>query len=331
MLSRIPVQVMNIVMEASSSEDKAYMRTMNKHDVHQTNGQSIQNLYELTMARSSIDFAEIPKSAGDFEKCKCYENTTQVLEVISELYQKNNITDDTLHITKQAVSNMLRYRQQFVSGFRMKHEYIMLMYNSMALAIIDTTTMLIRSYIDYIVTADQSYRLNSTADRGRGMTSANMLRTFNQACENGTMTESLKYMIDSQVKKFSGETVVIAGITIMALASIVPIMRESIYFYYHSRVKIADYLKMQSDFLEMNKLAVQASSRPPQERKQIAIKQDKVIKELRRLSDKIMIDHVDTEDVVKKQIKDESSLFSLPSISQQISKNKLEGNDLRIL
>ena len=142
---------------------------------------------------------------------------------------------------------------------------------------------------------------------------------------------TLKYMNDSKVKNFAGEDVVITGVIIMGLASIVPMMRELIYFYYHSRVKIADYLKMQSDFLEMNKLAVQASSKPPQERKQIAIKQDKVIKELRRLSDKIMINNVDTNDVVKKQVKDESPIFSLPSISQQLSKNKLEGNDLRIL
>ena len=331
MSSMVATQVMAIVMEASSKEDKAYMRTMDKHDVHQINGQSIQNLYELTISRSDIDFGEIPKSAGDVEKCKYYENTRQCLDIIKELYDKNNIKDETLYIVKQAMSNMLRFRPQFVAGFRMKHEYVMLMYNSLVLAIVDATTLLIRSYINYIMSADQDYRVINGSDKGRGLVTIETLRMFNQAVDNGTLAQSLKYMNDSKVKNFAGEDVVITGVIIMGLASIVPMMRELIYFYYHSRVKIADYLKMQSDFLEMNKLAVQASSKPPQERKQIAIKQDKVIKELRRLSDKIMINNVDTNDVVKKQVKDESPIFSLPSISQQLSKNKLEGNDLRIL
>ena len=49
------------------------------------------------------------------------------------------------------------------------------------------------------------------------------------------------------------------------------------------------------------------------------------------MSDKIMIDHVDTNDVVKKKVKDETSLFSLDNIDKQLSKNKLSGNEFIIL
>lgn len=327
----VPIQVYSMVMEASSKEDKTYMTKMDKHDVHQINGQAIQNLYELTIERSNINFGDIPDSAGDIEKCKYYPNTKQCLQVIEELYQKNHIVDETLNIVKKAISNMLQFRPQFTLGFRLKHDYVMLTYNSLVMAIIDTTSMLINSYTNYIVSADPQYRLNTASDKERGNITTKSLMAFNQACENGIMAQSLKYMLDTKTDQFLDTGVVVTGVIIAGLLSIVPIMRELIYFYYHSRVKISDYLKVQADFLEMNKLAVEASSKPPQERKQIIKKQEKVISDLRRMSDKIMIDHVDTNDVVKKKVKDETSLFSLDNIDKQLSKNKLAGNEFMIL
>lgn len=327
----VPIQVYSMVMEASSKEDKTYMTKMDKHDVHQINGQAIQNLYELTIERSNINFGDIPDSAGDIEKCKYYANTKQCLQVIEELYQKNHIVDETLNTVKKAISNMLQFRPQFTLGFRLKHDYVMLTYNSLVMAIIDTTSLLINSYTNYIVSADPQYRLNNASDKERGNITTKSLIAFNQACENGVMAQSLKYMLDTKTDQFLDTGVVVTGVIIAGLLSIVPIMRELIYFYYHSRVKISDYLKVQADFLEMNKLAVEASSKPPQERKQIIKKQEKVISDLRRMSDKIMIDHVDTNDVVKKKVKDETSLFSLDNIDKQLSKNKLSGNEFMIL
>lgn len=325
-------RVGSIVMEASTKDDQKYMNTMSKHDVHQINGQAVQNLYELTIKRSNIDFGDIPDSKGDIEKCKYFESTTQCLDVIKELLVKNNIADDTVDVVKKAISNMLQFRPQFTMGFKMKHDFVMLTYNSLVMAIVDTTTMLIRSYTDYIVTAEPEYKLNTNADKKKGWVSLNSLRSFNQSCENGQMAQSLRYMLDSYKKALVGaDDILITGAIVAILLSIVPVIRELIYFYYSSRVKMSDYLALQADFLEMNTLAVKASTRSPQERKEIVKKQEKLIKDMRRMSDKIMIDHVDTDDVVKKQVKDESSIFSLTNIDKQISKNKMDGNDIMIL
>lgn len=326
-----PLRIYSEVMEASSKEDKAYMTRMDKHDIHQINGQAIQNLYDLTIQRSNIDFGDIPDSAGDLEKCKYYKSTKECLDVIDEMYQKNRITDDSTTVIRRAISNVLQFRQQFMTGFRMKHDFVMLSYNALVMAIIDSTDMVIHSYINFILSADTTYKLNTVQDKKRGVVCLDSLRAFNQSCDNGTFAQSLKYMIDAKTSNLIETEIVITGVIIAGLISIVPIIRELIYFYYHSRVQISDYLKMQADFLEMNKLAVEASSRPPQERKQIIKKQEKVISDLRRRADKIMIDHVDTNDVVKKKVKDESSIFSLASIDKQLSKNKLANNDIMIL
>ena len=138
-------------------------------------------------------------------------------------------------------------------------------------------------------------------------------------------------MLNSHKKALIGEEVVISGVIVLALLSLVPIIRELIYFYYNSRVKLSDYLAMEADFLEMNSMAVKSSGKSPAERKEIAKKQEKLVKDMRRMSDKVMIDHVDTEDVIKKQIKDDSSLFSLNNIDKQITKNKMDGNDISFI
>ena len=325
------VLVNNIVMEASSEEDKKYMKSMSKDDINQINGTLLQNLYKSVIDRKNIDFGDIPDSAGDIEKMKYYANTVECLNTLEELYRQHNIEEPTLVTIRTAISNMKKYRPQFQDGFRRKHDFIMLTYNSLAMSIIDATSFLIASFMDYVVSPNNAYAVGKNANNSRGRVVTSSLEKFNSMSNNNQFGDALEYMIMEQRKNFAGETVVVTGAIIMILLSIVPIIRELIFFYYHSSVRLSDYLNMQADFLEMNKLAVQASEKSPTERKAIIKKQDDVIKKLRRKADKLQINDVDTNDVVKKEQKNEDSLWSLGNIEKQLSKNKLEGSSFMIV
>ena len=325
------VLVNNIVMEASSEEDKKYMKSMSKDDINQINGTLLQNLYKSVIDRKNIDFGDIPDSAGDIEKMKYYANTVECLDTLEKLYRQHNIEEPTLVTIRTAISNMKKYRPQFQDGFRRKHDFIMLTYNSLAMSIIDATSFLIASFMDYVVSPNNAYAVGKNANNSRGRVVTSSLEKFNSMSNNNQFGDALEYMLMEQRKNFAGETVVVTGAIIMILLSIVPIIRELIFFYYHSRVRLSDYLNMQADFLEMNKLAVQASEKSPTERKAIIKKQDDVIKKLRRKADKLQINDVDTNDVVKKEQKNENSLWSLGNIEKQLSKNKLEGSSFMIV
>ena len=325
------VLVNNIVMEASSEEDKKYMKSMSKDDINQINGTLLQNLYKSVIDRKNIDFGDIPDSAGDIEKMKYYANTVECLDTLEKLYRQHNIEEPTLVTIRTAISNMKKYRPQFQDGFRRKHDFIMLTYNSLAMSIIDATSFLIASFMDYVVSPNNAYAVGKNANNSRGRVVTSSLEKFNTMSNNNQFGDALEYMLMEQRKNFAGETVVVTGAIIMILLSIVPIIRELIFFYYHSRVRLSDYLNMQADFLEMNKLAVQASEKSPTERKAIIKKQDDVIKKLRRKADKLQINDVDTNDVVKKEQKNEDSLWSLGNIEKQLSKNKLEGNSFVVV
>lgn len=325
-------RVHQIVMEASSKEDKSYMKNMDKNDVHQINGQLIQNLYQVISERKGIDFGDIPDSKGDIEKVKYYENTVKSLDILEELFRKNNIEEPNLAIVRRSIGFMKQYKPQFVNGFKYNHDFIMIMYNSLVMAIIDATCVMISSYMEFIVSSEPIYKNNHMITNQRSAVAFENLKSFNAICENGNMEQVMSYMIKEQKNALMGvDDVVVTGVIIFGLLSIIPTIRELIYFYYKSRVKLSEYLELQSQFLEMNKLAVEASNRPPKERKEIARKQTAVITKMRKLADKVRINNVDTSDVVKKEIKDENSLWSLNTIEKQINKSKLEGAGLNII
>ena len=147
----------------------------------------------------------------------------------------------------------------------------------------------------------------------------------------GHFETAANYMLDAQRKNFTGSGIVIAGVVISALVSIIPLTRELIYFYYRSRVKMSDYLDMQADFLELNKLGVQASSKSAQQKKEIIKKQEKIILKCRRRADKLKINDEDIGALAKKQVENDNKGFSLKSIEKQMFSNNLNGTGFTIV
>lgn len=330
-MERYPIKVHKIVMEASTPEDRKYMNAMDKNDVHRINGTLLQGLYKSVLDRKSVDFGDIPKSNGDITKVKYYASTAEALDVLAELYSKNNIDEPAINVINDAIGNLNMFKKQFENGFKLKQDMVMLTYNSIVMAIIDATSNLIAAYTTYIVSSDITYVNAGETDKFRGNVAIESLKKFNAACDNGSLAKALSFSNVEQKNAFLGVETAVTGIVIMSLLSIVPITRELIYFFYRSRVKLSDYLSAQSKFLEMNKTAVELSKATPQKRDKIIKKQGKAIAELRKISDKIMINDVDTETVVKKETKEENSLWSLNNVEKKINDSKLEDTSFTIM
>jgi hypothetical protein len=201
------------------------------------------------------------------------------------------------------------------------------------MAVIDATSMIIADYSNYLVGPEQSRydTVKSRSDKGRGRISLENLQRFNGEVKVGHFSTMADYLLDSQRKNFTGTGIVIAGIVVTALVSIVPITRELIYFYYRSRVRIADYLDMQADFLELNRLGVEASNKSAQQKKEIIKKQEKIILRYRRRADKLKINDEDIGVLAKKQVADDNKGFSLQNIEKQIFSNKMGGAGFTIV
>ena len=327
------VKVNPIVMEASTPDDKKYMEKMNKDDIHQINGTLIQGLYKTILERKDCDFGDIPASKGDITKCKYYKTTVESLDTLTELMIRNEIPTTDIEIIKNAIANVKKYKPTFETAFDLKQDYLILFYNTIVMAIVDATSMMIAEYMNYLVGPEQSKydSVRSRHDKSRGSISLDNLQRFNNEVKIGHFDTMANYMLDSQRKNFTGTGIVITGVVIAALMSVVPITRELIYFYYRSRVKLADYMNMQADFLELNKLGVQASSKTAQQKKDILKKQEKVILKCRRTADKLKINDEDIGALAKKQVENDNKQFSLKSIEKQMFSNKMDGAGFNIV
>ena len=335
------IKVSPIVMEASSSEDKAYMRTMSKEDIHQINGTLVQQLYRTILDRKTCDFGDIPDSKGDIIKCKYYNTTQESLDVLTALMRKNNIPLVEIDIVNTSIGYLKKYKPIFEQAFQLKVDYLILIYNTIVMAVVDATSMLIADYMNYLLGPEQVRYDNqgSRNDKGRGRMAISNLQLFNENCRNGKFDTMSTYLLEAGRKNFIGTGIVaadvaglaITGMVVMALVAIIPIIRELIYFYYNSKVKLSDYLNMQADFLELNKLSIQASNKSDKEKKEIIKKQEKIILKCRRTADKLKINDEDIGVLAKKQVANDNKGFSLQNIEKAIYQNKTNGTQFNIV
>lgn len=352
MTPSIPIEVDSIVMEASSSEDRNFMRKMSKTDVNQINAALVQKMYENVLKYNHCDFGTIPKSKGDISKVDGIAGATECLNILLELHEKHGIPTQDISDILQAISTITRLQRSFEFGFKVNNDYLVITYNTIVMAIMDATSKLIADYTSYMVTPDEvKYQGVTKTNKNRGIVSIDGIKRFNNLVKDGTLDSTVNSIVANATKNPAGtrkkeeavatESLTVGGgialgavITVTALFGVkklITLIRELIFLFYHSKVKFADYLETQATFLEMNRLAVESSNKPASQKIKILQNQEKVILKLRRLADKIKINSEDMSAKGNKTLKDENSTLTLSAMEKQTSSNKLNGMSIQVI
>lgn len=317
----------SIILEQSSMLERNYLlMEASKDEIHQINGALINSLYRSTVERNQCDFGDIPDSRGDITKLKIYKPTCQCLVTLKELLRKNSIIEPKIDSISMAIKYCEQYKSQFEMGFRMKQDFIILLYNTTVMAIVDSTSMMISSYLDYIIGPDQEkYTPSGRFDKHRGDVSLDNLMKFNSLAKNGKLREALDKAITNSKSNFTGAEIMLVMI---ALMSVVPLTRELIYFYNRQKLRLSDYLDQEVQFLEMHELAVQSSkTKTAAEKREILEKQRKIMNKLRKFRDKLLIQNTEAEDSMRKEIKEDNSIYTLKNIETISAQSKLDGTN----
>lgn len=349
MINNVPIEVDSIVMEASTSEDKQFMRNMKKEDINQINATLVQKLYESVLKHNKCDFGDIPKSKGDISKVTGIDTCTESLEILKQLHEKHGVPTNDIDTITTSISIMTRYKRQFESGFKLNNDYLIILYNTIVMAIMDGTSMLIADYTNYMVTPD-TVEYSGVAGRNKkhGAVSIESLKRFNSLDASGSLDSTINAILTGSTKSSAGTrgkekvtesaAALLSGISVvtitvlLSIKAVITLLRELIFYFYHLRVSLAEYLDAQAAFLEMNRLVIENSNRPASQKKEIIKKQEKVILKLRRISDKLKIKSEDTTVLAKKDLEKENSTLSLSTIEKQMAEDKLSGtNTVQIL
>lgn len=326
---------MKILFEnAKTFKERDEIHSLTEADTSALSNELVSKLYQSIVNKSHVDFGAIPLSKGRVEKYEGTSNMIQTLDILEDVAKSYGTKAKDLNyyvqIVKTAIVNLSENSRYFEAGYKTNNDYCILMYNSILLACIESTSYLVSSYIDSTRRVDgSSYFVLIKDPKRQGEVLLTNLQKFNNLCTSGDLGKSLKQSIANEHKNFTGTALVTAVVAVGISMSIIPAIRELIFLFYYSRMKVSDYLEQQAMFLEANKLnIVNNTGMDPQKKKAVIEKQNKTINRLRAISDKIAVEYSLAQSKSNKEINNENSSYTLKNIQTSLSSHDSNGVQL---
>lgn len=275
------------------------LTTINEADQIQTmDGLTVALYKKIQKNALAINFEQIPESRGDITKVEGYEEMTECVNIIKNLLieyrQDLEPTDSIL----QCIANIRERTQDWETGYQLKIEPTILLYQTMVLAVYGATSLLIDSCVEYIKDAGSdtyAIKLNKVSYmKSKNALLLRNVRTFNKGCDNGDIDKALELLVQSKSKNFTGTgSVLLAVAGIAALTKIIiPVLRELIYYFFHTKQQISDYFIIQANLIDMNAVALEGnpySRLSDKEKKEAVAKQRKIADTFRKIGNKFQI------------------------------------------
>jgi hypothetical protein len=258
-----------------------------------------------------IDFGTIPLSKGDITKIDNYENLTDCINIITEVLQNYHQDTKPVETITIALQNMIDRTELFTKAYKLNVEMPMIIYNTIALAIVSSVSLMITSCIEFIkLPGDQGFDIaldKAAAAKTKDNVLFKDLDKFNRMCSNGDFDKAMDYVMKMNASQFSGmgfafgasSVVVMLGLILL----IIPVIRELIFFFYYSRTKVSDYFDAQASLLTINAYNIEHSlTSDEKDRKEIANKQKSIAEKFKKISNALKVNTKVGESKAEKEI-----------------------------
>ena len=283
-------------------------------------------LYDhIVKKTTSIDYGSIPQTKGDITKLTMYDDLKDVCEIIKGIVKEFGEKSGPIDTVTLAMANVESRKDLFTRAYRADCELPVMLYENTVLAIVSATSYLIAGCIELIkAPSDETYKIQLDKlaySKSRDHLLYTTLDKFNKACEKGDVDKACNEVIGQRVRKFTGVAAgIIAGtiVGIVVIMNIVPLLRELVYVAYYTRTKIADFFNIQADLLQMNAYNVEANGAiNPEQRKDIAKKQQAIADNFRSVANKIQIDQKQAEVKASREIESNVRKYKVDDITNQ--------------
>ena len=286
-------------------------------------------LYDNIVSKvDDIDYGDIPNTKGDIEKLPNFNKLTECVNLLRDIL--NEYKQDTAPIGEisMAISNIAARKDLFIRAFKLDVELPIIMYNTTVLSIINAVSYMIATSIEFMKTPNQdSFKI--TLDKvAYSKTKSNMLynniKKFNACCNSGKFDEAMEFIIKQRVKNSMREAAalgvaggIIAGIAIVL--NIIPILRELVFFFYYTRMRVSDFFDIQADLLQMNAYNLENNDKiDSQKRERVVSKQLKIVELFRKIANKISINGKKAEVETTKEIINNSKKMKINDLSNDL-------------
>lgn len=329
-------EAVNNHFDLGDKETRESLRGLHEEDQSKVLMALTTKLYDQIINKvDDIDYGEIARTKGDITKLSNYHQMKECIGVIRDLFNEYKQDRAPIDTIDDALENLEKRRELFQKAFIIKTEYAILTYDTIALAVVESLSLMISTCIEFIKSPTDDcieMILNNVAvaKTSRHLLFDN-LKKFNSACEDGDLDKALNYVMDK--KNFLGGGISVTAGAIVGLTlimNIIPLLRELIYFYYHGRVRMSDYLSVQADLLQINAYNLEANriGKSAEERKKIAKRQMKIVEGMRKVSNAIAVDAVTAEKKATVEItKDSKAKYKASDVMDSMPDSSSDSNN----
>lgn len=305
--------------KATTVKEQREIRALTESDMKPVSDNLVSALYKSAVEKAHIDFEDIPASRGDITKYKGYVDMCECLDIVERLAIKANTSIKEVNIVKKSIGNIVALRDQFTKGFAIGNQFMMLQYNTLVAACVESTSAIIASYVDYIKTVNAvEFKIINTKISSGNLFIEN-LEKFNNLVASGDYGKTCNAVLTGATNNILKEGVIaMTAIVLASIAAVVIMMRQIVFKFYYNRMKLSEYLKMQAMFLEMNKTAVQSSGNnlSAAKKKEVLKKQQALADKLNKIADKIKVEGSMADNTSKKEIKKDNNVYTLDDMKQ---------------
>lgn len=157
-------------------------------------------LYDQIVSKvDDIDFGSIPRSRGDITKIENYPQLTECLSILRSIIEQSKEDTRPVDVVLSAIENLKVRTRLFSKAFAIGVEMPVLVYNTIALAIVSSVSFLIASCIEYIKNPGADTFEIAIDKTAYHKTKDNLLfenlQAFNTGCKNGDVDAALNGVI----------------------------------------------------------------------------------------------------------------------------------------
>jgi hypothetical protein len=292
---------------------------------HNTMLVSLTNkLYEMIVDKvDSIDFGEIPQTKGDISKLSKFEQLNECHRVLREIFEQYHENTKPILELENAVTNIESMKDIFIGAYLCKANFPITVYQTMTLAVLNATSFMIASCIEYIKNPKAeglTIVLNKTGvAKAKDHLVYETLVDFNEACRKGDVQNALKPFVQHKIRGFAMtaalgiKAVLVIGAVVLA---ILPMIKDLVYFYYSARARVSQYFDIQAKLLEMNaqELKDNPDIQTVDDRKSVISRQLSIARNFHDLANFIGVDAKTSEVKATKEIKSDSRKYKIDDV-----------------
>lgn len=165
-------------------------------------------LYDMIQQKvDKVDYSLVSASRGDISKIPNYSGLKECLDIIRKIVLEYKQPTTSVDIITTAIENLENRKKMFKKAFAINSPLPMLVYNDLAMAVIQSTSFLIAASIEYIKNPTDDTFTQALDVTGYNRAKDNLLfstlKMFNEACVNKQFDAAMEEAMSKTVAKES--------------------------------------------------------------------------------------------------------------------------------